>query len=76
MAANLEAGDTETAFNLLVGYETRSRLEGSVGVRFDYAVKVNTERPLEVLGKITPVSNESRMDAWILKGVAIHEIME
>jgi tetratricopeptide (TPR) repeat protein len=75
MAANLEAGDTETAFNLLVGYETKSRLEGMAKVRFDYAVLVNTERPLEVLGRVTPIPNGSRTDIE-LRGVAIHEIME
>jgi tetratricopeptide (TPR) repeat protein len=75
MAANLETGDAETTFNLLVGYETKSRLEGIARVRFDYAVTVNTERPLEVLGRVTPVPNGSRTDIE-LRGVAIHEIME
>jgi tetratricopeptide (TPR) repeat protein len=78
MAANLEADDTGTVFNLLVGYESKSRLEGIVRVRFDYAVPVNTEMPLEVLGKVTPVpstANKSRTDVE-LRGVAIHEIRE
>ena len=75
MAANLAAGDAGTVFDLLVGYENKSRLEGTVKVRFGYAVHVNTERPLEVLGKVTPVPNGSRTDIE-LRGVAIHEIME
>ena len=75
MAANLEAGDAGTVFNLLVGYETKSRLEGIAKVRFDYAVQVNTERPLEVLGRVTPIPNGSRTDIE-LRGVAIHEIRE
>jgi tetratricopeptide (TPR) repeat protein len=75
MAANLETGDTETVFNLLVGYDTRTRLEGIARVRFEYAVPVNTERPLEVLGRVTPVPNGSRTDIE-LRGVAIHEIRE
>jgi tetratricopeptide (TPR) repeat protein len=79
MAANLEAGDTGTVFNLLVGYETKSRLEGIVRVRFDYAVVVNTERPLEVLGRVTPISKDDHAGIEMdieLRGVAIHEIME
>jgi tetratricopeptide (TPR) repeat protein len=75
MAANLETADAETAFNLLVGYETRARLEGIARVRFAYALNVHAERPLEVLGKVVPVANGSQTDVE-LRGVAIHEIME
>jgi hypothetical protein len=75
MAANLETEDTATTFNLLVGYDTRTRLEGIARVRFSYAVNVNTEKPLEVLGRVTAVLNGNRTDIE-LKGVAIHEIKE
>jgi tetratricopeptide (TPR) repeat protein len=75
MAANLEAADTATAFNFLVGYDTRTRLEGIARVRFSFAVNVNTEKPLEVLGRVVPVPNGSRTDVE-LRGVAIHEIKE
>jgi tetratricopeptide (TPR) repeat protein len=74
-AANVETGDTETVFNLLVGYETRTRLEGITRVRFSFAVNINTEQPLEVLGRVVPVPNGSRT-AIELQGVAIHEIKE
>jgi tetratricopeptide (TPR) repeat protein len=75
MAANLAAEEAATAFNLLVGYDTRTRLEGIARVRFPFAVSVNTEKPLEVLGRVVPVPNGSRTDIE-LTGVAIHEIKE
>jgi tetratricopeptide (TPR) repeat protein len=74
-AANLETGDAATAFNLLVGYDTGIRLEGIARVRFPFAVSVNAEKPLEVLGRVVPVPNGSRTDIE-LTGVAIHEIKE
>jgi tetratricopeptide (TPR) repeat protein len=74
-AANLEATDTQTVFNLLAGYDTKTRLEGVVKVRFDYAVLVNTENPLEVLGQVVPVESGGRT-GLALRGVAIHEIKE
>jgi tetratricopeptide (TPR) repeat protein len=76
MAVNLETADTATAFNLFVGYDTKNaRLEGTARVRFPFAVPVNTEKPLEVLGRVVPVPNGSRTDIE-LTGVAIHEIKE
>jgi tetratricopeptide (TPR) repeat protein len=75
MAANLEAADTSTSFNLLVGYDTKTRLDGIARVRFSFALNVNTEKPLEVLGRINPVPNGNRTDIE-LEGIAIHEIKE
>jgi tetratricopeptide (TPR) repeat protein len=74
-AANLETTDNATVFNLLAGYDTKTRLEGVVKVRFGYAVLVNTENPLEVLGQVVPVENGSRTSLE-LRGIAIHEIKE
>jgi hypothetical protein len=75
MAANLETEDAATTFNLLVGYDTRTRLEGIARVRFSYAVSINTEKPLEVLGRVNLVPSGSRTDIELM-GVAIHEIKE
>jgi tetratricopeptide (TPR) repeat protein len=72
MAANLVVEGSGTAFNLLVGYDTRSTLEGIVPVYFDFAIPVNTERPLEVLGKVAPVSTTAGLDIRLL-GVAVHQ---
>jgi len=69
MAANVEVTEYYTRFDLLVGYDTRRMLEGYVPVIFYIPVSINTERPLEVLGKITIAPN-SRIG---LTGVAIHQ---
>ncbi|MCL2185083.1 MAG: tetratricopeptide repeat protein [Treponema sp.] len=69
MATNTEVTDDKTSFDLLVGYDTRRTLEGIVTVIFDRPVAINTERPLEVLGKIILTSSAD----FILEGVAIHQ---
>jgi len=70
MATNVEVTDKGTAFDLLVGYDTRKILEGIVPVVFSIPVSINTEKPLEVLGRITldPSSSDIK-----LEGVAIHQ---
>jgi len=70
MATNVEVTDKGTTFDLLVGYDTRKILEGIVPVVFYDPVAINTERPLEVLGKITLNSSNSDI---VLVGVAIHQ---
>jgi tetratricopeptide (TPR) repeat protein len=68
MAANVQTVQNVTTFNFLVGYDTRKTMEGDVLVAFDHALSVNTERPLEVLGRIVPVSG-----GIMLEGLAIHQ---
>jgi hypothetical protein len=71
MVTNVETVQSSTKFDLLVGYDTRKTLEGIVQVEFDRAVSVNSERPLEVLGRVVPVGSS---DGGIrLEGVAIHQ---
>jgi len=70
MATNVEVTDEYTRFDFLIGYDTRRTLEGIVQVVFDRPVSINSERPLEVLGKITLTSSYSDI---ILEGVAIHQ---
>jgi tetratricopeptide (TPR) repeat protein len=72
MAANLEVGDATTVFNLLVGYDTKSVLQGIVPVQFDFAININTTRSLRVLGKIVPVSTPGGIDVK-LAGVAVQQ---
>ncbi|MDR1353726.1 MAG: tetratricopeptide repeat protein [Treponema sp.] len=72
MAANLELGENTTAFNLLVGYDTRKTLEGIAAVTLDFAVNINTEQPLEILGKVVPVSGPGGMGLK-LQGIAVHQ---
>jgi len=69
MATNAEVTDEKTSFDLLVGYDTRRTLEGIITVSFNRPVAINTERPLEVLGKIILTSSSE----FILEGVAIHQ---
>jgi tetratricopeptide (TPR) repeat protein len=72
MATNVATGETGTTFDFLVGYDTRKTLEGIVPVSFDRAVALNPERPLEVLGRLEPVS-AGQGEAVRLVGVAIHQ---
>jgi tetratricopeptide (TPR) repeat protein len=72
MATNVDALQSLTAFDFLVGYDTRKTLEGIVPVVFDKAVALNPEKPLEVLGRIVPVSTEKGIDIR-LEGLAIHQ---
>ncbi|MDR3170005.1 MAG: tetratricopeptide repeat protein [Treponema sp.] len=72
MATNLEALQNTTSFNFLVGYDTRSTLEGIVLVVFNFSVPVNPEQPLEVLARIVPVVTEKGQDIR-LEGVALHQ---
>jgi hypothetical protein len=69
MATNLTEGATSTAFDFLVGYDTRSTLEGIVRVSFSFSVALNPERPLEVLGKVVPMGEEGVR----LEGAALHQ---
>jgi len=68
MATNVEITDEHTKFDFLVGYDTRRTLEGIVPVTFFSPVSINTERPLEVLGRITLSGT-----GFGLEGVAIHQ---
>jgi hypothetical protein len=70
MATNLEVTDDSVRFDFLVGYDTRRTLEGIVPVVFKMPVSVNSERPLEVLGKIKLSGVGMSM---VLEGVAIHQ---
>jgi len=70
MATNVEVTDEYTRFDFLVGYDTRRTLEGIVQVTFDSPVSINSERPLEVLGRIKLVSLNQDI---VLEGVAIHQ---
>jgi tetratricopeptide (TPR) repeat protein len=73
MAANLSIGENSTAFNLLVGYDTRKTLEGTVGVILDSVVRINTEQPLEILGRVVPVADFGGGTGFELRGVAVHQ---
>jgi len=71
MATNVEVTDERTTFDFLVGYDTRTKLEGIVPVVFYRPVALNNERPLEVLGKI--VVTNTPPSGLMLEGEAIHQ---
>ncbi|MDR0556860.1 MAG: tetratricopeptide repeat protein [Treponema sp.] len=71
MATNLAVEQNSTSFDFLVGYDTRTKLEGLVPAMFNFSVAVNPERPLEILGKVTPLQDGG---AIRLEGTAIHQI--
>jgi tetratricopeptide (TPR) repeat protein len=71
MATNVEVLEEQTTFDFLVGYDTRTALEGIVPVVFNSPVALNGERPLEVLGKIVPLSPYSMNIR--LEGAAIYQ---
>jgi hypothetical protein len=72
MATNADTIENVTTFDFLVGYDTKRTLDGIVSVIFNKATAVNTEKSLEVLGRIAPVSTERGADIY-LEGVAIHQ---
>ncbi|MDR0504077.1 MAG: tetratricopeptide repeat protein [Treponema sp.] len=71
MATNVEVLEEYTRFDFLVGYDTRRTLEGIVPVVFDRPVALNSERPLEVLGKIKLQGNGT--PDFQLEGAAIYQ---
>ncbi|AEF83580.1 tetratricopeptide repeat domain protein [Treponema primitia ZAS-2] len=73
MAANLDERENGMSFELLVGYDTRTTLEGRVPVVFDFAAPLNLERPLEVLGRVIPVSLPGGEEDIRLEGIALHQ---
>ncbi len=68
MATNVSRTERNVSFDFLVGYDTRATLEGIVPARFDSALEVDPERPLEVLGRVTLDSGK-----LALAGVSIHQ---
>ena len=72
IASNLEIKQFSTNFDFLVGYDTYRTLEGIVRVDFDFAISVNPERPVEILGRIIPVSTEKGPDIRI-QGIALNQ---
>jgi len=72
MASNLSAEQNHTSFDFLVGYDTRRIVEGIVQVDYDFAIPVNPEFPLEILGRVIPISAESGIGIRI-QGVALNQ---
>lgn len=63
MATNIETGVYNTMFDLLVGYDTKVQMEGLVPVSCQFIANIDSEKPLEVLGKIKIKHNVLCVDA-------------
>ena len=72
MATNLVVEQTHTSFDLLVGYDTIRIMEGIVQVDFNFAVPVNLERPVEILGRVIPVASERELGIRI-QGLSLNQ---
>jgi tetratricopeptide (TPR) repeat protein len=70
MASNVVTANESTAFDFLIGYDNRRTLEGIVPVAFNFAVPLNPERPLELLGRITLDSPDGPVR---LEGISLHQ---
>jgi tetratricopeptide (TPR) repeat protein len=72
IASNLNIEQNHTSFDFLVGYDTRRTVEGIVRVDYDFAIPVNPERPVEILGRIIPVIGEKGAEIRIA-GTALNQ---
>ena len=72
MAGNLVQQQNHTSFDFLVGYDTYRTMEGVVQVDFDFAIPVNSERPVEILGRVIPISSE-REPKIRIQGIALNQ---
>jgi hypothetical protein len=72
MASNLSVEQNHTSFDFLVGYDTRRTMEGIVQVDYDFAIPVNPEHPVEILGRVVIVSSD-RGAGIRIQGVALNQ---
>jgi len=70
MAANVRASPSSVAFDFLVGYQDKKRLEGLVSARTS-GFEVPVDRPLEILATLRALEGDFSMDC-----AAIHELSE
>ena len=68
VATNVQSDGENTSFDLLVGYSDRIQLEGVVPVFCNFSVRIDSERPIDVLGKI-----QQRGGVLFLKASGIHQ---
>jgi hypothetical protein len=74
MVTNIQVSPSQTSFDFLIGYGTGQRLEGIVSVVCDWALTINPEQPLEILGRIVPIFVDGGKTIGIrLVGIDIHQ---
>ncbi|WP_304241848.1 lipopolysaccharide assembly protein LapB [Gracilinema caldarium] len=69
MAANIQQSDRSVSFDLLVGYDLKTVLQGIVPVVLPFATTINQDAPIEVLGSVV-IQGEGQL---ALRGIAIHQ---
>lgn len=69
--SNLDIRTDKIEFDFLVGYHERKVLEGIIPVTFNFAVNIEPELPLEILGQL-----KRRGNNLSLRGVALHTLLE
>ena len=72
MASNLVVEQNHTSFDFLVGYDTRRTMEGIVLVDYDFAIPVNPEYPVEILGRVVIVPSD-RGAGIRIQGIALNQ---
>ena len=70
-AANVRSGPDRLNFDLLVGYDTHTVMEGAVPVELDFPAEINPAEALEVLGKVVPLPG----DTFKIIGTGIHQLI-
>jgi tetratricopeptide (TPR) repeat protein len=73
LSANLRYEDKNTYFDLLVGYDTKTVLQGILPVLFKEAVSLDPAMVVEILGKLIVIKNEEGKNVIYLEGLAIHQ---
>ena len=69
-AANVRTSSDMVSFDFLVGYDTRTVLEGAIPVEVNFPADINTSEILEILGRVIPLSALK----FKLVATAIHQI--
>lgn len=73
-AANIVVESDAVLFDLLVGYEDETVLEGIVPVRCAFAVDLQENRKVEVLGRVVLADTPGAQVS--LEAVSLHQLME
>ena len=68
VATNVQSDGENTSFDLLVGYGDRIQLEGVVPIFCNFSIRIDSERPIEVLGKI-----QQRGGVLYLRASSVHQ---
>jgi len=71
MAANIREEADSSSFDLLAGYESKTKLLGTVPVHCQFASEISPERPVEIFGRVVPDS--AAVGAFRLEAVTIHQ---